>query len=115
MYCVPPLTRTVPLNYILLTTFTICEALLVAYLCVKVNNPRAVLTAAVMTAGIVLALTIYAVTTTRDYTTMGALAFVFGAIFIMVGLFSWMFGPKLYMIYCALGVLLFGFYLVFDT
>lgn len=71
--------------------------------------------ATVMTAGIVFALTLYAMTTSTDYTAFGGLAFVLGAVFIMLGLFSLFFGPKLYLLYCGLGVMLFGFYLVIDT
>ena len=67
-----------------------------------------------MTAGIVLGLTVYAFTTSSDFTTCGAAAFMLGALFLVVGLISLFLGPKFYMIYCFFGVLLFGFYLIMD-
>lgn len=63
----------------------------------------------------VLALTIYSFTTTTDFTTMGAMAFILLAVFMVFGLFSFWFGTTLRLIYCAIGVFLFGFYLVMDT
>ena len=71
--------------------------------------------AAFMTVGIVLALTFYAFTTNEDFTVCGGLAFVLGAIFCVFGLFSFLFGPTMYLIYCAIGVFIFGLYLVIDT
>jgi len=68
-----------------------------------------------MTTAIVLSLTIYAATTKTDFTVMGGLLFVITAIFIVFGLFSLFFGPTVHLIYCSLGVFLFGFYLIFDT
>ena len=115
MFCVHSLARTVPTNYILMTIFTICEAYLVSYVCAAVNNPKIVLAAAFMTTAIVLALTLYACVTKTDFTVMGGLAFVLGAIFLILGLFSYFFGPTIYLLYCGLGVLLFGFYLIIDT
>ena len=68
-----------------------------------------------MTAAMVLALTLYSFTTRTDFTTFGALAFIAGALFIVVGLFSFWFGATMRLIYCSIGVLLFGFYLIIDT
>jgi FtsH-binding integral membrane protein len=95
--------------------FTFCESYVVAYCCAAVRDPKLVLSAAFMTAGIVVALTLYAMTTKRDFTVMGGMMFVIGAAFIMFGLFGFLFGPTVRLIYCLIGVVLFGAYLVFDT
>lgn len=71
--------------------------------------------AAFMTTGIVVSLTLYALTTKSDFTVCGGMLFVIGAIFIIVSLFSYLMGPTIRLIYCAVGVLLFGIYLVVDT
>ena len=114
LVCVKSLARSVPINYFLLFTFTACESIIVAYICSLVKNPEIVLTAVCLTAAIVLALTLYAFTTDSDFTTCGAFAFIVGALFLLLGLFSIFMGPKFYMVYCFFGVLLFGFYLIID-
>ena len=113
--CIPSLARKVPTNYILMTAFTICESFLVAYVCAVVNDSKTVLTAAFFTAGIVVGLTIYAMTTKSDFTLCGGMMFVVGAVFFMFGMFSIFLGPTVRMVYCAFGVILFGVYLIIDT
>lgn len=68
-----------------------------------------------MTAGIVIALTFYSFTTRTDFTSLGGIMSVIVAIFAILGLFTFMFGPALYFIWCAIGVAIFGIYLVIDT
>lgn len=63
LFCIPTLARTAPTNYILMFLFTFCEAYSVAYICASVNSPEIVIIATFMTAGIVIALTLYAFTT----------------------------------------------------
>jgi FtsH-binding integral membrane protein len=69
-----------------------------------------------MTAAMVISLTIYAFTTKADFTIMGGMFFILGASMLMLAIFClfvrfyW-----LHMLYCCLGVILFGLYLVFDT
>ena len=109
------LARTVPTNYILLFAFTFCEAILVAYAC-AVEDPQTVITAVFMTAGIVVGLTIYAMTTKSDYTTCGAALFMILAALIMFGIFAIIFNSQvLYTFYCLIGVVVFGFYIIMDT
>lgn len=74
-----------------------------------------VLAAACMTAGIVVALTVYAIFTKHDFTACGGILAVVGGAFIIFGLISLFFGPTFRLIYAILGVILFGIYLVFDT
>ena len=95
--------------------FTLCEAYTVSYICASVNSPKIVIAAAFMTAGVVLSLTLYAFTTETDFTVFGGLAFVLTAVFCLFGIFSFYFGPTMNLIYCSIGVLLFGFYLIMDT
>ena len=95
--------------------FTFCEAYSVAFVCASVNSPEVVLIASFMTAGIVVALTLYSFTTKTDFTVFGGFAFVVIAIFMMLGFFSYLFGPTMRLIYCGIGVLIFSFYLIMDT
>lgn len=113
--CSRNLARKVPTNYILLLFFTLCEAYIVAYCCAVVGDAKLVLSAAFMTAGIVVGLTIYSMTTKTDFTFFGGMLYVVGSAFILFSLFSFFFGPTARLIYCTLGVILFGVYLVFDT
>ena len=54
-------------------------------------------------------------TTKTDFTMMGSMLFSLGALFLVFSLFSVFFGPTMRLIYCVLGVVLFSFYLIFDT
>lgn len=81
------------------------------------GSPYIVLMAAGMTASIVAVLTVYALTTKTDFTTCnGALWVLFGT-FIIFGIFALIFrhDPVVNTIYCALGVAIFGIYLVIDV
>lgn len=115
LFCIPSLARKVPVNYGLMFAFTFCEAYMVAFSCAVVNDGMLVLQAALMTAAMVIALTFYALTTKKDFTVCGGMMFVISACFIMFGLFSWLMGPTMRLIYCTIGVILFGVYLVIDT
>ena len=95
--------------------FTFCEAYTTAFICAAVGKPDIVLAAAFMTAGMVISLTIYAMTTKTDFTVCGGALFIIGAAFCMFGIFSFLFGPTMHLIFCIIGVVLFGMYLVFDT
>lgn len=113
--CVQSVARSVPTNYILLFTFTILEAYSVAFVCATVHDGMVVLAAATMTAVVVLGLTMYAVFTPTDFTACGGTMTVIGCAFMVFSLFSFLFGPTMRLIYCVLGVIVFGLYLIFDT
>ena len=115
LVCCQNLARKVPTNYYLLLAFTILEAYTVAFVCATVKDPLIVLAAAFMTAAIVIALTAYAVFTKTDFTACGGCITVIGCAFVIFSLFSFLFGPTMHLIYCILGVIVFGIYLVFDT
>jgi len=69
-----------------------------------------------MTLGLVAGITMYAWTTKSDFTMKMGFIWVFGMTFMMLSLFTIFFYNYIVnMIMCALGVLLFGIYLIFDT
>jgi len=107
--------RKVPLNYILLFGFTGTEGFLVGVIC-TMYTVDSVLFALLATSLLVGALTIYAVTTKTDFTTMGDYLFV-GAIGLFIcAIFLFIFPyPFMHKIYCCLGILLFSMYLIYDT
>jgi FtsH-binding integral membrane protein len=72
--------------------------------------------AAFMTAGLVLGLTVYAYTTTSDFTTSGAALFSIFVVVFMFGIFSALYQDNVMRIfYCAISIILFSFYLIYDT
>lgn len=112
--CVPSVARSVPTNYILLLVFTVLEAYGIAFTCARVD-PLTVLAAASMTAAVVVGLTLYAVFTKTDFTMCGGAIAIIGCAFLVFSLFSFLFGSTMRLIYCVIGVIVFGFYLIFDT
>ena len=103
-----------PTNYILLTIWTLCESVLIAYLCAIVRSPEIVLTATIMTAALVLGLMFYAFTSDEDFTVCGGTFFSLGVLLFVTGIMSIFMGRQFYLLYCFLGVFLFGLYLIFD-
>jgi FtsH-binding integral membrane protein len=71
--------------------------------------------ATVATLGLVTGLTFYAFTTKSDFTLCGGVLMVFMFVFIIVGLFAIFLGKVVSMIYCGVGVMFYGFFLVYDT
>ena len=113
--CVPQNARQVPTNYILLGIFTLCESYLVCFVCSR-YEPRLVMMAMFMTAGVVLALSLYAVFTTSDFTIMGGGIVMVAFSIMMFGMFAIIFQDRfLYMFYVWLVILLVGFYIIIDT
>lgn len=115
LVCMEGLARQVPTNYILLFTFTLLEAYSVAFACAIVNDSLTVLAAAFMTAGIVVALTLYAVFTKTDFTACGGFIAVLGGAFFIFSIFSLFFGATFRLVIAVVGVIIFGVYLIFDT
>lgn len=75
-----------------------------------------VLMAAAMTLGITVSLTIYAMTTKTDMTVMGSTLFILLGGLILFGIFAMIFRDKiLIVLYCILAVILYGYYLIYDT
>ena len=66
--CCRKLSRTVPINYYLLATFTACQAFCVAHMCSFYETSIA-LTVAGMTTAVTMVIMLFAVTTKKDFTT----------------------------------------------
>ena len=115
LVCYKSLSRKVPLNYTLLSVFTVCEAYLVSMVTVP-YEPRLIFAATCLTAGIVVSLTIYALTTKTDFTVMGGLLFMLCVTLILASVLGLFFRSMIFQILLsAFAVLLFGVYLVYDT
>ena len=113
LVCFQEIARKVPLNYFLLGGFTFCEVYMVSTLCCF-YSPKIVITAAALTAAVVVALTAYACTTKTDFTFMGGLLFVGSILLLCLGILCF-FLPFLHILYCILGVFLYSLYLIYDT
>jgi FtsH-binding integral membrane protein len=110
--CCPQVARTVPYNYLLLFSFTLCMSFYLSLLCARYDT-EIVFSALALTCAATIGLTLYAATTKTDYTSCGGFLFAFCLIMIFsFGLFFWV---GYYVFYCALGVLLYSLYLVYDT
>ena len=114
LVCCKEFTKKVPYNYILLFIWTICEAITLCCVASRYNY-KTVLTALGLTAGVVIGITVYAFWTDRDFTGwgMGLCIASFGLFFF--GLFGFFFGEWANTLYCLIGVVLFGIYLIYDT
>merc|ERR1712232_758919 len=107
--------RRFPLNFILLGAFTLTEGCLVG-VCCSMYDIMTVLLAVVLTAALVVVLTLYAKFTKRDFTGFGPYLTValFGMMFFgLMAMFIHV--PMLQKIYCCVGIVLFSFYLIYDA
>eukprot|EP00746_Dinoflagellata_sp_MGD_P016037 gnl/MRDRNA2_/MRDRNA2_135986_c0_seq1.p1 gnl/MRDRNA2_/MRDRNA2_135986_c0~~gnl/MRDRNA2_/MRDRNA2_135986_c0_seq1.p1 ORF type:complete len:219 (-),score=36.93 gnl/MRDRNA2_/MRDRNA2_135986_c0_seq1:11-586(-) len=118
--CFPSLMRSFPINYAFLFAFTCCEAVLVGFVSAT-YTAGSVLICAAATVMIFGGLTVYAWTTDKDFTGMGP--YLFGALLslvafgFMISIFG-MFGihiPHAYTLYSLIGLVIFVFYIIFDT
>lgn len=73
--CYKKVARSVPINYILLIIFTLAESYLVAMIS-SMYSRDVVLMAAALTAAVTIALTLYAIFTSTDYTECGGILVV---------------------------------------
>ena len=117
--CCEKCAKSVPTNYIVLFSFTACEAVMLGLTCLFVNA-SAVGLAAAMTALVTAGLTVYAVTTKTDYSAMGHYFFAALLTVIVFGfvgsIFSMFFHvPWLQNVYAGCGCLVFSMYIVYDT
>lgn len=121
LICCRSLARSVPINYILLGIFTVCESYMVGFIASR-YEPHIVVAAAFSTAGVTAAISVYAWTTKKDYTVCGPMLlicmFTFCIISMWIAIFSWtnVVGFRTgHMILAGFCVILFSFYLLFDT
>lgn len=107
--------RKVPLNYILLGIFTLCEAYSVSATTMRYDN-KTVLIAAILTAVMVISLTVYAFYTKNDFTMWGGLLFVCCAVLLGASILGMFIQNKFYhVVLSSITVILFSVYIIFDT
>ena len=111
----------VPRNYILLGVFTLCMAYMVGMVA-STYDANVVVMAAISTFAITLAITVYAMTTKRDFTWLGSMIWVFSTMFFLFFIF-WSTAPNhwggrypgMWIVYNLFGVLIYSVYLIYDT
>jgi len=113
--CCSEMARKVPYNYIFLLVVTVCEAVMVGFVCAMYTG-ESVLLATVLTAGIFMGLTLYAFTTKTDFTGMGGYltAALFGLILTSFVCMFWP-SPIAHTLLGGCGAILFSCYIVYDT
>ena len=116
IFCCKHVARKVPTNYVLLLIFTSSVSVMVGYIC-SYYDSSVVFNAFVVTLVVTIALTFYALTSkVKIEYLLGAMIIVLISL-IVVGimvLFAGMKGNYLYGLYCFLGVVLFGIFLIWD-
>lgn len=114
--CFSNVVNRVPANYILLGIFTFCEGYIVACIC-GIYDPVSVLIAAVMTLGMTLALTSYAITTKNDFSTQTGVMLVFLFAATMFALFMpFLFHSRMMeVVISVIFIIIYGIYIVIDT
>lgn len=113
--CCPNVMRKTPINYIILFIFTFSESYIVGFIC-SYYSAKIVFMATFMTFTMVFTLTIYAITTKNDFTMQGGLLFILGSLFALFIIFGFFTNNKIFHVILSLaGVLLFSFYLIYDT
>lgn len=113
--CFPALAQSYPNNYILLAAFTIVEAFIIGVYS-AMHDTMAVIIAAGITCVITIVLSIYAATTKTDFTGWGIYLLVAAIALMGISIAAILTGITWLMtLWLMLGVVLFSFYLVYDT
>lgn len=118
--CCQSIARTFPYNYIFLLFVTVCISIVVGFVTAFYTTSSVILAVAA-TAVTFGMLTAYACFTKTDFTGLGP--YLMGALFAMIGMsfvitFVGLFfelPPWVQVVYSILGVLLFSFYIIYDT
>ena len=108
--------RSVPLNYLLLAIITACVSWDVGFVSLE-TEPVVVLEAALLTAAMTIAITVYAMTTVNDFTTSlcnAAAIIVTLTVLLAAQILGFIFGFSLGLLGAGLLVTLFGFYILWD-
>ncbi|XP_037294785.1 protein lifeguard 1 isoform X1 [Manduca sexta] len=116
MACCDGVRRQAPMNFIFLAIFTVAESFLLGVTS-SVYDVSAVMMAVGITAGVCLALTIFAFQTRWDFTTMGGVLLCATVVLLLFGIIA-IFIPRnniVTLVYASLGALIFSMYLVYDT
>ena len=114
--CFRKFSRTVPINYYLLATFTACQSFCVAHIC-SFYETSVALTVAGMTTAITLVITCYALTTEVDFTTfeMFCPILIANMTCLLFCSFFMTFSSWWHPVYAGILVVMYGLYLVHDT
>ena len=113
--CSPNIYQKVPMNYIILTIFTLSYSWLIAMVCCLYTF-RSVMIAIFLTFVTVLSLTIYAWRTKKDFTVCGGTLFVCLILLIFSSIiFIFLPIPLSNLIFTYISLVLFSIYLIYDT
>jgi len=113
--CYKDVARRVPLNYSLLALFTMCFSYLASFTTVQ-YDPQLVLASGLLTAGMTLGLTLYAIMTKEDFS--GCLAFLWALVlsFLVSCLLAIFISNKiLQILLCFLVISILSIYIIYDT
>merc|ERR1712032_1753881 len=116
LVCIPSIRRKSPHNLIFLGLFTLCEGWLIGAIC-STYEVTEVLIAVGMTAGVVFALTLFAMQTKIDFTAWGGALLCVLVVFVLAG-FITAFFPQTRttrLVFAIIGAIIFSLYIVFDT
>ena len=115
MSCFRSVARKVPINYILLSIFTIGEAYIVSFAASK-WDAQTVTLAAGLTCLIVVTLTCYAIFTKTDFTVFGGMLVLCGIVLIVGGASGYFFRNKwVNLVISLISVMFFGAHLILNT
>jgi hypothetical protein len=107
--------RVVPTNYFLLFAFTMCFGYQVAFI-TTAYEPATVNLAVALTAGVVIALTIYALFTKADHTLWGGVLIVCLFSMIICSIFFMFIDIEFArLMICGISAVLFSLYVIYDT
>jgi len=114
--CCESVRRKSPQNLIFLGLFTAAEGWLVGMIC-STYQVTEVLIAVAVTAGVVLALTLFAMQTKIDFTAWGGALLAVLVVFVLAGLIAVFFKETrtVRLVYASIGAIIFSLYIIFDT
>ncbi|CAK1585918.1 unnamed protein product [Parnassius mnemosyne] len=116
MSCCPDVRRKAPTNFIFLLIFTLAMSFLLG-ISTSVYDVSEVMMAVGITAGVCLALTLFAFQTKWDFTMLGGALVAASMVLLLFGIIT-IFIPRnniVNLVYASAGALLFSLYLVYDT
>lgn len=113
-WCMRKELKKVPWNYILLFLWTISVAYMVMTACAYYDK-EIVITAMGLTAAVSVGLTVYTFISKNDFSYLGNIISLLITEIVFYALFGAWFHRWLYFFYCVLCVILFGFYIIYDT
>jgi FtsH-binding integral membrane protein len=115
LFCFTENMKKVPINYILLGAFTLCQAYIVSHLC-STTDPQIVFCGMTMTVVMTITLSVYAYYAKTDFTLMSGLMFCLAITMLLFTICAIIIQSKIfYLFLAALGVFVFSIYIIYDT